>query len=148
MSDPQASANVHQFPPLEDWEGLMTDGDEAVHRQIHPRFVDQGIISDEAFVAGEDEQRKLSSTRGSRVSPDCAKRHYVTVLKLASAGVAELKVWEIENESSRCVDDSADPGGGLPPGHCYIDFRDLTKKARRDLREALAEIATDRGLIS
>lgn len=147
MSDPQAPTNVDQFPPLEDWEHLMTDGDEAVHRQIHPRFVDQGIISDQAFVAREDEQRKLSSTRGGLVSPGSAKQHYVNVLKLTSAGVAELMVKEIEEESSRCVDDSADPSGELPPGHCYIDFRGFGKRGRRDLREALAEIATDRGLI-
>ena len=147
MSDSQASAGGNNFPPLEDWEESMVDVDEAVHRQVHPRFYDQGIISDAAFVAREDEQRKLSSTRSGKVSPECARKHYIDVLKLASAGVAELKVGEVEGESSRCVDDSADPNDRLPPGHCYIDFRGLTKSARRDLREALAEIATERGLV-
>ena len=147
MSDSQTSVGGHRFPPLEDWEEPMVDMDEAVHRQIHPRFYDQGIISDSAFVAREDEERKLSSTRDSKVTPACARQHYMDVLKLATVGVAELKVGEVEGESSRCVDDSADPDGGLPPGHCYIDFRGLTKSARRDLREALAEIATERGLV-
>ncbi|WP_127097457.1 hypothetical protein [Brachybacterium saurashtrense] len=147
MPDRQSSSDADKFPMLEHWEELMTDKDEAVHRQVHPRFYDQGIISDEAFVAREDEQRKLSSTRNGEVSAECARRHYTDVLNLASIGVAELTVGEVEEELSRCVDDSTDPNHELPPGHCYIDFRGLTKTARRELREALAEIATERGLV-
>lgn len=147
MPDRQSSPDADNFPMLEDWEELMTNRDEAVHRQVHPRFYDQGIISEEAFVAREDEQRKLSSTRNGKVSVECARRHYRGVLKLASIGAAELTVGEVEDELSRCVDDSTDPNHELPPGHCYIDFRGLTKASRRELREALAEIATERGLV-
>lgn len=136
-------------PHLESWEEELTDLNEAIHRQVHPRFFDEGIISAQAFAPSDSDERKLSCTRSSIVSAKAATEHFRNDLRRETAGAAELKVAEVTDESSRCVDDSRQTDYDLPLGHCFIDFRVFNdKSARRSAREAFAEIATERGLIA
>lgn len=120
---------------------------EAIHRQVNPRFIDQGIVAASAFAAREDEDYKLSMTRSSIISAQDAIEQFTKSFGLRSAGAAEILVGEVNQRGSRCVDDSSDPVHQLPVGHCYVDYRGLTKQERRILRVSLAEIASSRGVI-
>lgn len=146
------AANSHgvgvDWRPLETGEELVNDPSELAWRQIHPRFYQGGIIGEDAFVAREDEDRKLSTSRESKVTAQAAFEHHTNTLGLQSAGVGAVTVDEVSRFGSRVVDDEAIQTADPPtPGHCYVDFREMSKDERAALREALAEVATERGLV-
>lgn len=142
-----APVDGEESPALATWELWMHDPAEAIHRQVHPRFIHDGLITFSAFVARQDEDYKLSMTRSSVVSAQAATAYFTKVLGRRSVGSAKLFVGEVDQRGSRCVDNSGDPSQDLPPGHCYVDFRALTKRKRQELRIELAEIASARGII-
>lgn len=136
---------------LEDGEHPVAISDESLWRQVNPQFYDdsQKVVADLAFRARPEEGYKLSVSRSSVVAdPEDAYGHHTTVAGRASVGVAAVTVREVDEAGSRVVDDASIQTIIPPtPGHCYVDCRGLTKSERQELREELAIIATDRGLV-
>lgn len=125
----------------------LTNQDELLLRQVHPRYVDGQEITEQAFHPGSS-SLQCSCSRESLQTPQGAYDHHTGKLNLQSAGTCAVSVSEVVAAGSRAVDDSAIQTYVPPtPGHTYIDFDGLTKSERSFLRDDLADAATTRGFI-
>lgn len=132
------------FAKLAECESKIDDVDELQWRQVHPRFVDGDVVSQEAFVGTPGATDEVSSTRSSGVTAAQAYAHFVNVLELSSAGTWAVTVGEVEHGGARCVDDAGCEGQETP-AHSYLDLRHLSKAQRKAVRAHLAAAATARG---
>ena len=112
-----------------------------LHRQIHPSFVVNNIVSNQAFVESniiistgaftptEKDNKKLSVYNGEKYSAKDSFEHYVKQYK--SYGVLSVSVEEINSVDPLMTKEDNDPFDG----HCYVDFNlvlsknQITKKA-------------------
>ena len=134
---------------LEECESPVSAGDELLWRQVHPRYVDDGVPSSQAFVLSSGDGGKLSVDRGSKVDAEGAFRHYTEEIGNASAGCVSVSTADVEAASARTVDDSDCPqAADSPPrssAHSYVDLRTLDKGQQRRLRQDLLLAAMNRG---
>lgn len=131
-------------PQLRDCESLLHEGPELQWRQVHPTFLKNGVVSQEAFVGTPHDRDQVSTVRSVRRSAEEAHAHYTEVLGLASAGTWATSVDEVQSTTCRVVDDEACDEVEVP-GHSYIDLRGLTKAAKKAARLELARVAQLRG---
>lgn len=129
---------------MKDCEVAIDADAEMQWRQVHPRFVESGVVSFEAFVGVDGFRREVSTSRSSAVSAGDAFVHHTESLELASAGTWATTVEEIMSASCSAIDDSACEDVGTP-GHSYIDMRALPKPQVKAARVELAAAATTRG---
>lgn len=113
-------------------------------RQVHPAFLNRGVVSQEAFVGTPDDRDQVSTVRSSRRTASEAHAHYTEELGLASAGTWAVTVSEVGGVACRVIDDAACDDVAVP-GHSYIDLRGLTKAAKKAARLELARLAQLRG---
>lgn len=119
----------------------MADEQRALHRQVHPSWVQNGRISSQAFTPTPKDQGLLSVYDGEQMSPQASWRHYTTVQKLSSAGTVSVLCAEVQ-EIGLCW--RMDPAPF--PEHAVIDFTALQQPARIKAKaQALAEKARQRG---
>lgn len=125
----------------------LTNSDELLLRQVHPRYVDGNEITEQAFYPGS-QSRHCSCSRETVQTGEGAYNHHTNALNLKSAGTCAVSVREVEAAGSRAIDDSAIQTHLPPtPGHTYIDFDGLNKTERSFLRDDLADAATTRGFV-
>lgn len=72
----------------------LTDGDELLHRQVHPSFLQQGPVGSQAFRPTTKDQGQLSVSRGAMATAAEAFLLYTTELNLPSGGVWSVSVAE------------------------------------------------------
>lgn len=117
-----------------------------VLRQIHPMLVQCGHVSDQAFITSQaftptkKDMGKLSVYNGDKFSPDTAFEHYTDELKLESAGVVGVSVFECKSEGRPVVEDN-EPFDG----HAYIDYTGLSNGDTRKVAKVLRNYAVERG---
>jgi hypothetical protein len=136
-----------QWRDLRPGEQELSDPSELLWRQIHPTQVDDGKLSSSAFVPNQNDEGQLSTCRGSKVSAEGAFENYTQVRKRLSAGVFALSVGEVVAVDLRAIDDSEAPSEEeLPPGHTYVDFRQVpsTNKCKK-IGARLRDKAESRG---
>jgi hypothetical protein len=131
-------------PALRGCESLISESDELQWRQVHPRFVDGGVVSEQAFVGTPDDRECVSTSRESKTTAAEAHNHHSSVLGLSSAGTWAVSVTEIEGCLARAVDDDQCPDVETP-AHSFIDLRGMTKPEKRRARAELAVAANSRG---
>ena len=73
----------HELPPRYE---LLADDSEVLFRQVHPKWVHDGVPSSQAFAPTKKDEGMLSITRGSLATAEATYRHYTEVLKKESAG--------------------------------------------------------------
>lgn len=127
------------------------DNNSLLHRQIHPCFVVNDIVSNQAFIEEhlfissgafkptEKDEDKLSVYNGEKFSPKDSFEHYTANFK--SYGVLSITVEEVNSISPLSSTEDNDPFDG----HCYIDFTSVPSKNQKTKRAGkLRDIAVKR----
>lgn len=135
---------------LVDGEELMDIADELMYRQITDLMSDNGKPATSAFGPASIDKGKPSYSRSGQVEAQQARDWYTENASRPSLGVWAVSVEEVIDAGLVAIDDANTPipaGGRRAPGHCYVDFRNMNKKAERVYRAKLHFCATDRGEI-
>jgi hypothetical protein len=139
---------VAEFEGLENGEFRVEgDASESLFRQVtEPNWDGQRQApSSLAFGPRTADRGKVSLSRASIVSAQEARDWHTSNAKKPSLGVWHVSVSDVDDHGSRAVDDSAiSPGPEEPPkapGHCYADYRHLSKQEERTMRSALLQRA-------
>lgn len=142
--------NERAYPDIEDCEARIETSDELLYRQIaeHQWNEKERVPSSHAFGPSPADNGRPSFARSSvdgvdeQSSRDWHQKH---------ARSRSISVWattpiEVASVDLRAVDDSACPSDGeTAPGHCYVDYRSLTKAEERTARAVLLLRAVARG---
>ncbi len=132
------------WPDLNQCEAPLDKRKEVQWRQVHPNFVDRGVVARDAFVGTPDATGEVSTVRSATRSAEDAYTFHTVALALSSAGSWGVTVAEADQTGCRCVDD-VECEGVDTPGHSYVDMRGLAKASRKVARTELAAVATARG---
>ena len=118
----------------------MTD-DTILLRQAHPKFVDEGQLTSQAFVPFPKDEAKLSVYNGEQMTAAESYRHYTETLNNEADSVWGVTCAEVTNVD---LSYASDP---LPesPAHALIDFSGKSTSACRKLAKKLREFASLRG---
>lgn len=129
------------FPELLAGEVLIAPGADLMYRNVHPGFYDEraGLVSSQAFTPNSDDEGCMSVSQASIVTAVDAFIDYTMIRGRQSVGVWAVSTGEVHGVGSRTVNDceraDLDPDD-IPPGHAYVDFRDLGGSAGRETRRA------------
>lgn len=110
-------------------------------RQIHPSFVQAGVVTSQAFRPTPKDESKLSVYDGDLIQPQAALIHYTTVWKLATVGAMAVTVDECSAEE---LPSRPDPLSDSPE-HAIVDFTGLTDNQCYKKSKKLQAKATSRG---
>lgn len=135
---------------LLDGEQLMSDGDELTYRQITKHLMDGETVATTAFGPSSADRGKPSFARRRVVTAQEARDWHTENARNPSLGVWAITVAETIAAGRYTVDDSSAPlaeGERRAPGHCFVDYRGLSKHAERELRSKLYWAAMARGEI-
>jgi hypothetical protein len=138
MTGPQSENEAGVQP-----EGVLSDPDELLFRQVHPLWCSDGVPSSQAFGPTKKDEGKLSITRSSLTTAMDAYINYTTVQGLASAGVWGITVGEAAAVELKCFDD---PQPDIP-AHGYVDFGDLPRRQAQRKAQVLVAKARSRGCL-
>lgn len=134
---------------LDQGETLIDDEGELCYRQITPAlYIDGGKVATHAFGPSTADQGKPSYSRSSLVSPQEARDWHSQNASKPSEAVYAVSVQEVVISGTFAIDDSATPlpqGQVRAPGHCFVDFRELSKARIRELRAIIYRYAMARG---
>lgn len=108
-----------------------------LHRQIHPSFVVNNVVSSQAFIENslniassaflptEKDDNKLSVYNGEKFSAKDSYEHYST--SFDSHGVLSISVEEVNS-----IDLLTSTEDNIPfDGHAFIDFTKVTSKSQK-----------------
>lgn len=122
----------------------LGDGEELLHRQVHPAFVQQGRAGSQAFKPTPKDEGQLSVARGALSSAEAAFDLYTTKLGLESAGVLSVTVAECEGVGLKAYPDPlVEPIED--PAHAFVDYRSCKTSQIEKLAKRLAASARERG---
>lgn len=105
-----------------------------LHRQIHPTFVINDIVSNQAFLENkliissgvftptEKDEDKLSVYDGEVFSAQDSYDHFTS--KYSSYGVLSVSIEEVNSENPLFIEKDNDPFDG----HCSINFSSVSSK--------------------
>ncbi|AHH20822.1 hypothetical protein NONO_c60460 [Nocardia nova SH22a] len=126
----------------------LDDANELVWRNVNPGFLDNGVLSSQAFRPTPKDKSKLSGARQAKVSAEKHFHEFTTELNLSSAGVWAVSVAEANAQDVRCVYDAeaaTRPPDPCPAGHTYFDFQPHGTGARKRISRVLSDKAAARG---
>jgi len=128
-------------------EGIhpLTDGDELLHSQVHPSFLQQGRVGSQAFRPTTKDQGQLSVSRGAMATAAEAFLLYTTELNLPSGGVWSVSVAECGAQDLPTYPDPLSAPVS-DPAHAFIDFNGFPSNSSVErASKLLAKLATARG---
>lgn len=132
-------------------EQLMSAAGELAYRQMTPHmFEDDGRVATSVFGPSTADNGKPSYSRSAKVTAQEARDWHTRNASKPSQGVYAVSVGEVIAAGRHAVDDSECPlaeGEKRAPGHCFVDFRGLTRAQKKDLRAKLHIHAMARGEI-
>ena len=133
--------------PLVSGENQLPSSDELIFRQITPQLWSGGDAAPALYSFGPQpsDKGKPSFSRSSKVSAQQSFEWHNKNAHSESHGVWACTVDEVCQAKLRVVDDSA-VNAGAAPGHCYVDYRSLSKAEERERRAILARFAISRGI--
>lgn len=137
-----------EFKPLVEGEFLVPVSDELLFRQITDVHWDEvnKIPGSPAFGPASIDKGKASFARASVVSAQESRDWHSEHASKPSRGVWACSSEEVESAGTRSVDDgkiaTAHPKS---PGHCYVDYRHMSKPEERLVRAELLALAIGRG---
>lgn len=119
----------------------MADEQRALHRQVHPSWVQNEQITSQVFTPTPKDEGLLSMYDGEQMSPQASYRHYTTEQKLLAAGTVSVLCAEVQEIG---LSWRLDPAPF--PEHAVIDFTALQPPTKVKAKaQALAEKARQRG---
>jgi hypothetical protein len=119
------------------------DEKSLLHRQIHPSFVVNDIVSNQAFIENKlgvssgsflptvKDENKLSVYNGEKFSAKDSYEHYIK--EYSSNGVLSVTVAEVKATSPLLAIEDNIPFDG----HSYIDFSSVTSKNQKTKKAGL-----------
>ena len=110
-------------------------------RQVHPKFIEDGRVTSQAFIPFPKDENKLSVYDGDQISAALSHEHYTQILGYDSDGV-----WAVTCIESHEIGlpTASDPQQDFPE-HAVIDFSSHSPKAARKLAKQLRDLAVLRG---
>ncbi|GAA5196750.1 hypothetical protein [Microbacterium jejuense] len=138
---------------LHEGESLIDDREELLYRQILEWMVPDGAILTHVFGPSTADQGKPSYSRSSVVSAQDARDWHNEPGNgnSKSTGVWAVSVDEVFEAETFAIDDAAAPleeDRARAPGHCYVDYRQMTKVDIKSVRFLLYQRAMARGEIT
>lgn len=135
------------WPELCAGELVLEPTGERLWRQVHPQFVEDGIVGVGAFVGVEGDRDRVSAARELCQTARGAHEFHTEALGLRSAGTWGVRTLTVAEAGSRSVYDAESEcaPAPCPPGHSYIDFRTLGRAQKRAIRLSLAAKVTAQG---
>lgn len=136
---------------LLDGEHLISDGNELTYRQVTKHLISGDRVATTAFGPASADRGMPSFSRGSIVTAQAARDWHTENAQSPSLGVWAVSVTEAIDAGRYIVDDSNAPiaiGEKRAPGHCFVDYRGLSKRVERELRSKLYWAAMARGEIA
>lgn len=121
-------------------ESWSMNAETQLHRQIHPKRIQEGRVTSLAFKPSSKNVECLSVYDGDQIDAEAAWRHYVYTLKLESIGVMTVTVGECEILELTVVPDPEDF-----PEHVCIDFQGFTNRQIEKKAKILSSNARSRG---
>ena len=114
-----------------------------LHRQVHPSFVIGEFISSQAFSSQvftptEKDEGMLSVYNGNKFSAEESSEHYRD-LGFTAVGVVAVSKQECNTQQLEVVENN-DPFDG----HCFIDYRGISKNQIKKKAKKLKQLATER----
>ncbi|POX67821.1 hypothetical protein C3481_06445 [Microbacterium sp. Ru50] len=131
-------------------ESIMSAVEERIYRQITDLMMDGDKIATTAFGPATIDRDMPSFARASLTSAQQARDWHTNNASRPSLAVYAVTVGEVIEGGRHVIDDSAAPledGELRAPAHCFVDYRGLTRPARKALRAHLWLQATERGEI-
>lgn len=98
---------------------------EALFRQVHPKFLQEGKISAQAFMPGSDST--LSVARGSKVDAEAANARFVAQGR-ESAASARLALGDFDAESIPVFDDPNE----ADDAHAFAQYEHVPRRKDRE----------------
>lgn len=135
---------------LREGERLMGDGDELIYRQITAHMMDGKQIATTAFGPMPSDNGMPSYARSRLIQAQGARDWHTRNASSPSLGVWALVVSEVVEAGRYVIDDSAtrlQAGEKRAPGHCFVDYRGLSRVEKKTLRGRLWFSAIERGEI-
>lgn len=129
---------------------IKGDSAELLYRQITPHIwvSDDGVPANHAFGPLPIDKGKPSYSRESKTEPQTSFEWHNDNANSPSHGVWACSVEEVNQASLAAIDDSGvTVNPPQAPGHCYVDFRGLSRGERKDRRSILLRAALARGLV-
>lgn len=132
---------------LQGGEVELTDLPELVWRNANPDWIDNGILSSQAFRPFNKDDPMLSSARENKVTAEAHFKEFTEVLENQSVGIWAISVNEIQDMGLRAIYDaeSDTAPSPCPVGHTSIDFREIGNSGRRKISSKLRDRAQSRG---
>ena len=112
-------------------------------RQVHPVFLEDGLVSSQAFAPFPKDEGLLSVYDGDLISARDALRHYTEQLQLQSGGVWAVQVSQTDEIG---LSSRPDPLENFEQ-HAVIDFTAHSAKTARKLAKKLRDFAIARGCL-
>ncbi|MCA3264713.1 MAG: hypothetical protein ING19_01480 [Azospirillum sp.] len=126
----------------------IADSTEVMFRQVHPNFIDKGVVSSAAFRPTPKDSSKLSVDRSSLVSAELSFKGF-KARGWVSAAVYGVSVGEFSAEKIPCLPDpieasGADPGNGA---HAVADYCAHSSSQQQNVAKRLRNKAVARGML-
>lgn len=134
---------------LGEGEKLVPAG-ELILRQICEWMLHGGDLQTSVFGPSQSDAGKPSYARATEITAQEARDWHNAHASSRSVAVMGLTVDEVLEETLFVIDDSEVPlpdATKRPPGHCFIDYRNVGKATQRAIRYRLYQKAMERGEI-
>lgn len=119
----------------------MADDEQALHRQVHPSWVQDGRLTSQAFSPTLKDAGLLSVYDGKQIAAEPSFIHYTTVQKLVAFGTVSVTADEV---AAVGLSWRLDPEPF--PEHAVVDYTGLPTPGKIKAKaQALAERARQRG---
>lgn len=141
------------WPALGSGETEIMLSDELIWRQMTAFYWDEDRRqpSSHAFGPAPIDKRMASFTRAFHVNAQESRDWHQQNAASPSFAVWALATVETDDVDVRVVDDDGaplKPGAKRPPGHCFLDYRGVSKPEERNIRAVLLRHALTRGEIA
>jgi hypothetical protein len=132
---------------VSDGEELLTTRDELLWRNAHPDWLVDGELTSQAFRPTPKDQKKLSSTRESKVAAEANFKEYTEEFSLESIGVWAVTVGEAQDQTIPAIYDEHSPTIPSPclTGHTSLDFTAVSNNQAKRIGGRLRDRAEERG---
>ncbi len=111
-----------------------------LHRQIHPKWVQDARVTSQAFRPSEKDGDLLSTYDGDKITADLAWVHFTQQLECESYGVCSVSVGEC---AAVKLPTRSDPD--YFPEHAVVDFAGVATNEQVRRARILSRNANDRG---
>jgi hypothetical protein len=126
----------------------LENDSEILFRQIHPSFIQDGLISSQPFYPTSKDDDKLSVDRESMTTPAAAFALFIAKGR-NSAAVYGLSVGEFGQEKLDCYADPVEASDCTEanPAHAVVDYGAHTTSERKNKAKRLKIKAIARGVL-